>query len=277
MHNTSWKVRFGLLLASLGLGLASSGAFAAVSGTSAVTSAVASSCRLVSLDSLSFGTYSPISGTAGVSNGVLSLACTKKTAVSASPISGGSTLHGTSGNLNYAIYADSGMSKVWGAPTVNTVSINYYTGNGANFIYFTSKSFQASFTACASVANGTLFNYYSNGGACYTNYSSTPTSYGISNVSQGTGLSIMTSSGGATLLASKSVSTYGMFYVPYGSPQTAAYTYTTPVSMGAAVALTGTSSSVNTPMNLTYYAKVPANQDVSAGVYTDTVTVQVNF
>jgi spore coat protein U-like protein len=234
-----------------------------------LSASVSNSCRIVSLDSLAFGTYSPISGAAGTTTGNLALICTKATAASAIPVSGGAALTGAGGSLSYALFTDSAMSKVWGQPTQTTATINFY--NGSNFIYF-KNSTTTSQSGCANNANGALYAWWSATSLCYYNYTATTSSYGITNVSQGTGLAYAS----GTNISSPSKTTYGTIFIPNGSTGSS-YTYTVVTGVGSNATLSGTSASAATAMSLPYYAKIPAGQDMVPGSYSDTVTVQVSF
>lgn len=265
----------------LGIGLFGIGALSlaqagSVSSNLGATTKVANSCVIQTLDSVSFGAYNPTSGMSALGQGQVHLTCTKKAAASAVPSSGGSHMTGPSGSLNYALYTDSGMSQQWGSPAPNYQSINFSVSQPL-FAYH-----QAGISAsqCQALSNGLLYAYEVQAGTspsqCLygkgSNYNAGPISG-----SYNTGFVL----NGTTVVAPSKITSGSsqydsMVYYATGS-QVGSYTYSVATSMSGALALSGTSQGVTVPLNLTYYAKVPASQDVSAGTYVDTVTVQVTF
>lgn len=258
----------------LGLGVQA----APVQGNLATTSSVPKSCLIQSADSIAFGSYAPINATAVTGQGQLLVTCTKGTAVTALPVSGGAAMSGSGGSLTYALYTSSSLSSQWGSPVAVYQSINL-----AAPLYFSSAQNGVSSAACAAQAAGMVYAYtaaYTNGtsypSTCYTGYSATRAAglvnpvYGTSG--QWSGLIV-----GTTQKQAPYANGYAMIYLPTGSTLVSGSTYSAPTSMGSQAALSGTSTGVSTPVTLTYYGQVPGGQNVSAGVYTDTVVVQVSF
>lgn len=262
-----------------------------VQGTSTVSSAVANTCVVQSLDSIDFGAYDPTSGMAGIGSGQFQLTCTKGAVVTALPASGGKTLSGPSGTLNYALYVDSAMSKIWGGPSYSYVTLDFSSRAYINM--FMEQG--VSFSACQGLANGTAFwfqaNTQANGtGTCGVNLGTTTAATCLpgtiqcwSNSIQGTGAAafLLASDGTlTTIVPYNGLNGEPAFYLPQAtSTQVSGITYTTPSTVSGAngQAITGTSTSVKQPLKLSYYAKVPGSQDVSSGVYQDTVVVSFTF
>lgn len=288
------SVRRRVLLLLLALTATVSAAAASSSTGSVPTSAaVVSSCLIKSTTSISLGAYAPASGAALQGSGQVALLCTKGTAAAALPTGGGSALTGSGGRLTYALYTDSGTSKVWGSPVFNDITYNFSSNTALPF-YFESG---VSFGTCQSLANGTAFWFQGQGpapsastmGNCGVNLGSGAAapcrgSSCLSTVQYGSSSStiLLSPSGTQTVLKTGPYGTGASFdgyFLPSAtSTQVSGLTYTIPVSVsGSGQALTGTSTSVASPVVLSYYAKVPAGQDVPAGTYTDTVTLQVTF
>lgn len=268
------------------MGPVAQAATAPVKGNLGATSSVVNTCVIQSADSISFGSYAPINATATTGQGQLLLKCTKGAAVNVVPTSGGSAMTGAGGSLAYSLYTDSGFSKQWGSPGVTNNAINFSTG--ANFA---SNSSGLSLAQCAALSNGMLYAYQPTGQyANSTNFYASSCYYGASQTGAGVGAisgsynAGLTINGQVVVAASPktggpgNTSTFGgmVYYAPSGT-SLGGYTYSVPSSLSTALALTGTATSAATPATLTYYGKVPAGQNVSAGAYTDTVVVQVAF
>lgn len=235
------------------------------------SASVVASCVIKSTGSINLGQYVPTSGSALQGSGQLALTCTKGDAVSVAPVSGGTTLSGGGASLSYALYADAAATKMWGSgPTYAQVNFD------AN-VYFTHEVTlgASNQSQCTALAAGGLYvwNPTSNGLCWYGWAPSGTTAY----YSNGLNVAANTLYVGGAFVAGGNDGNY--LIAPTGTTRvgTTGYVYNTVVATGTGNALTGTSAGVATPLTLTYYAKVPAGQDVSAGAYTDTVTVQVSF
>lgn len=270
-----------LVRLTLGLLLSLPGAWAwasSVNGAQAVNSSVVNSCVINTLDSVSLGTYQPLNTSPATGMGQVHLTCTKNAAVSTIPSSGGSSMTGPSGSIAYALYIDSSFTKIWGGATYSYATYDFAATNTPVNV---NLSQGVSFASCQQLGNGLIFFYNPTKSLCAYNFNSSDPSAILLTFSGSTiNLTSYTSTGSQTTLnvASNNV-TGSSFYIPSElSSQVSGLTYTVPVAItGNAQALSGTSTSVKTPLVLTYYAKAPAQQDVTPGTYVDTVTVSVTF
>ena len=256
---------FFCFLLSLGLVLPRLTLANSVSGSVAANVAVANDCQIETLDSLDMGAYQPLSGTPLVGSGQISLKCTKGAAVSVIPTSGGKAMTGTGGSLTYGLYTDSALSKVWGSGfayiNVNLNSTEIYFNNQAT----TSES------NCRTLANGLTYTYYSPSSRCYYNLTNAATNFFEAPA---------TSAGNSVVYYNGQViyrGTMSTWYFPDNTVYSGGNYILQTTTSGVANPLQGTSASANTPISLNYYVSVPAQQDVSPGVYSDTVLVQVDF
>ena len=282
----------GLPLLSLSLlGLPLNAVAGSVKSSFKPSTTVANSCVINSTSNLSFGGYIPSSAAPLQTSGQISLNCTKGASVSVVPASGGSALNGSGGTLNYGIYIDSGMTQLWGSGA--WANYNNNVSEGTFFKYSTTLSGHLSATQLqAAIPNFNPNTAY----AYYYSYGSTSVYYGYLGQSSKT---ISGSTQSMYLNANQVVNTQGSEVWVTNDPSTIpaysnggntlpwtlilpgnsqlsnnVYTFS---SGAAAIALSGTSTSVKQAMNMTYYGKIPPNQDVAPGTYTDTVMVQVNF
>ena len=252
-------------LTLLGISFFSLAQAGTVTNTAKNTATVANSCVINSTQSIALGAYIPSSGASLQGSGSISLTCTKGDAVSVLLDSGGNALSGNGSSLNYALYTDSGFSQIFGK------GASYTTANLSNLVYYNAGPYPVSLAQCAALANNTIYSYYTPSSRCFYGYSpsSTSTNYGTDGLATGSGLVV----GNTTVT---STTNYMTIYLPAGSVNTGGTNYTFAIQ-NTGSPLTGASSSVKNPIVLTYYAKVPASQDVPPGTYLDTVTLQVNF
>ena len=281
--------RFSKIIFSLSLLISIGFTSSASAGTKAqnisANSIVNNSCKIISSDSITMGNYNPSSAMFLEGTGAVHLTCTKGTTVSALPAGGGVTLSGGTGSLNYHLYTNSSLSTIWGVTTYNYATYDFSSNSyvGADNISNTT------FAQCQSYAQGTAFywtgtindcaiNIGSPKGTCYQSSPSTTCSitYGYSNAVD---LISVSDSGVQTILRTGNTCTACADYIPQSkSTLVSGYTYTIPTTVNTiGQAISGVSNSVQNPVVLTYYAKVPASQDVPPGIFSDTVTVQVNF
>lgn len=244
----------------------------------AASTSVVASCVIQSTNSINLGTYVPASGAALTGSGQISLKCTKGDAVAVVPTAGGTTMTGSKGSLSYGLYTSSSYAQVWGGPTFSYETLNFST---TTLYYFAHDQNNTSMAQCIALSGGTMAEWQS---------SAVSSSFGAGNCAW----SLMTGStnGWAAYgdLGNKSLynTTTGTYAITTGgnyqmilassTTNTSGSNWSIPVgTAGGGLSITGTSASVATPLVFTYYAKVPASQDVPAGAYTDTVTVQVAF
>jgi spore coat protein U-like protein len=266
------------LLALIGGALANSGVLAQtgqpplVAAALPVSSSVLESCKISTLDSLSFGIYSPLDSSARLASGRLQVMCTKQVTFRASPNTGlnNQTLRNLAGeNLSYGLYRDAAHTTPWGAPPTNyfvTGSSSYCrsvlvaSGLDANGLRsFVSNAATSTFAIDYPTGNPSLgaqpgyavFYYYglpdaqnncAKGGR-YNRLASTPD----------------TQAAVSSVLPTNETP---VIYVP------TSYTGTpyTQVSPGA--------GALN---ELLFYGYLAGAQDVGPGIYLDTVTVTVTF
>lgn len=266
----------GLIL--LGLGSTTQVWASNVTGNFKPSVSVSNVCVINSTDNLIFGAYIPNSPAPLQTSGQIKLSCTKGAVASVIPASGGSALSGGGTTLKYALYADSAYSKTWGTGTPTYVNYNL----GTSQVHFTTSTQSLSFSACQTLANGLSFAYINQGvfptSRCYTGFDPTGAAvyYTDPPLSAGTTNGLYYTNGAVI----KSMGASSAFYVaiPTGSPLVSGTTYSILTSTnGGSQAISGTSTSVKNPIALTYYAQLPAKQDVPPGTYIDTVTLQVSF
>lgn len=240
------------------------------------SASVINTCVIRSLDSLSMGAYVPTAGVDAVAAGQLSLRCTKGTVAAAIPISGGGQLTGGAASLSYHLYSDSAYQTVWGSATYQYQTIDFCSSTG-----LLSDASTTSFQNCQTLAHGTAFYYQSTNGVCLYHLGN-PQSTTTAAASGVDGSLVLLNGTQQTVLRTAALhGTAWSFYIPAAlSTQvgTTGYVYTVPtVATDTSQAISQTSQSVFTPVDLTYYAKVPSGQDVPPGTYVDTVVVQVSF
>jgi len=264
-----------LLLALVG---SASQAASPVHLSGAVTSTVPKSCVIKSADDINFGAYSPISGNPGQASGVVKVRCTKGAAVSLAATTGGSAMVGPGGNLAYALYIDAGYSKQWGASATAFVPVSPLSPS--THLYFSSVISGLSAAQCRNVAISSGYASLYGGtptgtsGVCYTN-STPPASTMNYNFTGSTTYYISDASTGTTLRPGTAGSTYNL---PPGYTTTGSFTYSIPNGPSSQLnLLTGTSTTGLSDLPFTYYAKVPASQNLPAGSYMDTVIIQATF
>ena len=245
------------------------------------TSNVSNTCAIQSMDNISLGLYQPSSALALQGSGQIKARCTKGASVSALPSSGGTVLTGTGDVLNYGLYIDSGLSKGWGAVTYQNLTLDF---NQAQTIYMQQVGSSSTLTVqqCAALAQGKAFVFSRPGAAtktCWTNISvSNPGGYASYNLSGPTVFSYTNAQQTILLNASNQNLNSGIYLPQNTFTQVNPSTFTFQATQtGSGQALVGTSSSVDTPIIMTYYGKVPPSQDVKPGTYVDTVVVTLNF
>ena len=282
----------GLPLLSLSLlGLPLNAVAGSVKSSFQPSTTVANSCVINSTSNLSFGGYIPSNAAPLQTSGQISLNCTKGASVSVVPASGGSALNGSGGTLSYGIYIDSGMTQLW----KGTVLATYNNGVNQDAYFKYSVNLNGRLDLAQLQAAVSNFNPNTAYGYMYDPTNDvTHLDYGYlaqsSSVPTGAQAAVYAPAG---QVLNKSGSLLWMVSDPYNIPLSSngsvPWTIVLPTnsqvssniysfSNGVApVALTGTSTSVKQAMNMTYYSKIPPNQDVAPGTYTDTVMVQVNF
>jgi spore coat protein U-like protein len=224
-----------------------------VAGTSPVSSQTVNSCILTTLDSLTFGSYNPTSTTPSMATGSVGLRCTKA-AVYAVTADGGLTRGNrmvSGGNsLAYELFTDSAFSKPWGTGvTVGTLAAFIGAGQTA--------CINANVSSPTLPANATLA-YYS-GGLYYA---------------QLVGISPRGCSAFGTTGFQLSGGIPAYYGVPSGTPQS---NFAIIPHGNTGNSLSGAATSAMAAIVLPYYGRVPANQDVIPGAYSDQVTVTVSF
>ena len=239
-----------------------------VTNTAKNTATVANSCVINSTQSIGLGVYIPSSGASLQGSGAISLTCTKGDPVSVLPISGGSALSGGGNSLNYSLYTSSSFSQAWGNSTTTSNTYNFWQGMSLDKIYFAHITSNVTLAQCEAFTPGAAVQW-GNGNTCDWGY--LPNSNGSATYAG------LTASGLVVNGVSVVNNNIWNIYVPTAT-HVSGYTYTIPVLVtGNGVPMSGTSSSIKTPLVFNYYAKVPASQDVPPGTYLDTVTVQVSF
>ena len=248
------------------------------------SSTVNNSCKINSTDNITLGNYNPSSAMGLEGTGAIHLICTKGTTVSALPSSGGVTLSGGAGSLNYHLYTNSSLSTIWGSTTYTYITYDFSSSTNVASDNITNTTF----AQCQSYAQGAAF-YWTTTNVCTLNlgapngtcYHSSPTTscYIASGAINTVSLISLSSSGTQTLLRAGNTCTSCAVYIPQSkSTLVSGYTYTIPNTVsGTGQSISGVSSNVQNPVVLTYYASIPGSQDIPPGTYLDTVTVQVNF
>lgn len=257
---------------ALGLGLFSLAALATnTSGTLGSTATVDNSCVIKSAQSIALGAYDPTASAPTEGMGQVTLSCTKNDAVAVVPISGGVSLTGPSASLSYNLYTSASLNTVWGSATPAYSSLNVWGTNTyfANVVSLTSDTL----ANCQALSPNSLVYVHSyQDNKCYYGYQGTVSgTYQI----QASGHSALFING--ALQSSTANGTNQNFYATTSGSLVSGTTFSLQTGTSGAVALSGTSTSVKTPLVMTYYANVPAKQDVPAGAYQDTVLVQVSF
>ena len=218
--------------------------------------------------------------------------CTKNAAVSLGPTSGGSSLNGSGGSLNYGLYVDSAMTKTWGNGSILNMN---FTGGSGQF----STSLFVAFKTVKNVAghlspsqlqaafpdfNPNLFYAYywtSTNTQIYYNYDG---QYSSATIPSGDSVlhneyQAVFSTSPQTLPNNRTGSALYYILPPgtiTGTTGTYGANYQVPTIIGNnPIKATATSSAQ--PIDLVYYAKIPYGQNVSPGIYTDTVVIQINF
>lgn len=284
-------VRLRLLLASALCAALSGQALAApVQGTTQATSTVSNSCTIVSADNLMFGAYSTINPSTLTTSGQIELHCTKNTAVAVSPTSGGSTMTGPGGSLTYSLYSDASLTTLFGQG--GTASFTP-PGDGFSTLFFKQSMTKAQFLADPTLAT----RVYGYAKAASSSGSLTETYYtgylgqvnpgagnfgGVMSAGPSSGISVgpvvvATAIGSNTYSYGNSGSTFSYAqYIVTPTPVTpVGGTYAIPNY--SSTPIKGTVSSANTNLQLTYYGKLPAGQDVTPGSYLDTVVLTLTF
>ena len=231
----------------------------------ATSAAVANDCQIETLDSLDLGSYQPLSGTPLVGSGQITLKCTKGTVANAIPASGGQDMTGPGGNLAYGLYVDNGFSKPWGSGNA-TLQIDFsqhaYTVAWGGYVGNVTQQ------ACVNLAQSGPYEY--SGSTCW--YDLLPPPYTNAAYGQYADYQNLVLNGTQAISGKSQQTIYAT------GTQVSATVFDLQLSNGTgANPLAGTSTSVNTPIKLTYYAEVKAQQDVVPGVYSDTILVQVTF
>lgn len=274
------SLSFALLLLIDGVSPARAGS---VSGSNPVQSTVAPSCVISSLDSLDLGNYQPLSSSPTAGQGQIALRCTKNTVASALPTQGGSQMTGSNGSLSYGLYVDAASNKIWGGTAYTSytyATINYSLAY--IYTYQADLTYQNSLAACQAFANGLGFAYNASTKGCAYNIGAPKTTTTVAYHSGNGGVYLYGASGSySTVRTDNTAGSDYSAYIPSATSTKVGSTgiaYNEPVSgTGSGTPLTGTSTSVQTPLKLTYYAQIPAQQDVTPGTYVDTVVVSVTF
>jgi hypothetical protein len=181
-------------------------------------------------------------------------------------------MNGTGGSLTYVLYTDPAFNKVWGQPEILYQAANL--NGGAPYAVFLSAQSNRTEDQCRLLAQSTGGMTAWNGSAdkrCFYNLRkdgqtggsslSSPDKFRIANVA------------GNTIRSGP----YGTFFLPPGYVSIGTYVYNVPVGTNGFQVLSATAASVNDSIELPYYGKVMGAQNVPAGVYSDTVVVNISF
>lgn len=223
------------------------------------------------------GTYNPSSGSSIEGLGQVSINCTKGDVVSVIPTSGGNTLSGPGGNLFYGLFTDPAASQSWGYQYGTTT---WNTNQPPPALYFyKSSSNPTSVSSCAILANGASY-FYGNSGTstgCFWGLSMTNANGNLYAVTTVSASRTTVYVGSQELFQGTTSNVFQISSGTYVSGSGAYSVWTIPVITGSSYPISATSTSVKTPIQLTYYAKASGSQDIPPGTYTDTVTLQFTF
>jgi spore coat protein U-like protein len=248
-----------LALALLVASMAAHATTTPVSGNEPVSSSVSNDCVIDTANSLSFGAYDPTSGMANTANSSFILQCTKGTAYSVT-VNGGlhsSAMQGAGGLLNYALYEDAAMSQSWGQGyVISNISSTGYTCINTGYTSYGTLAALQTFADTATYAF--TYNYFSGHGYdVHQVYGQSATSSCAKGSAESTSSYASVTDGDAV-----TADTSGAHHL---------------VNPGLGQSITGTSAGVHTAIDVPFYGKVPANQDLAPGSYSDTVTLIVSF
>jgi len=267
-------MRLRRLITSLSLALlagimASAQAASPKTGPMGATSSVPNSCTIVAANSLAFGNYSPISGLTGNGTSHFQLRCTKAASYAITS-NGGIRHNGTmiagSTTLSYGLFTDAALTKPIGSGSGTAPALPGTLTSGTTKFCFTNVILNIQNLP----ANVPYVRYQNTVGGAFTY------AYGyVGAITSGT----CTAAFGSTAVG---VVTY--FTNPGVGPNVSVQTTgTSPASNNVFFYPTtlnsyaGTSASGLAVIDIPIYGLVPANQNVQAGTYLDTVTFTLTF